>query len=117
MTRPAAAAFGASSSIEEEDRKVRRRIGWLNGEGGGFGGAINYDKVMQAAGGLPFSDVLRVLKEVEEKKAEIKDPNAWVCSALRKSGGGNPNAPTQWAPPPQAAWAPPPAQPAWGPPP
>ena len=41
------AAAGAGEGL---DRKLRRRIGWLNGEGG-FDGVLNYDKISEAADG------------------------------------------------------------------
>jgi len=103
---------GGGGDDQQSDQKLRKRIGWLNGDGGGFGGAIIYDEIVKASGGLPYSDVMRFLKDLEEKKAEVKDPNAWVCSALRKAGGGGQSpagAPfSAWGGgPPQAAWAPP----------
>jgi len=107
--------MGGGGGIDDEMKKVRKRINWLNGKGG-FENAIGYDKVMAAAGGLPFSQVLHVLKELEEKREGVKDPNAWVCSALRKVGGGQggqQSAP--FAMNHQPAWHPPP--PAWGGPP
>lgn len=107
-----------SGEAAQADQKLRKRIGWLNGEHGGFNGAINYDKMLEAGGGLPFSELMRVLKELEEKKDQVREPNSWVCAALRKcGGGGGGNA----APPPAPAtyWAPPaqPAPPAYGMPP
>jgi hypothetical protein len=101
------------SSVEEGDTKLRKRIGWLNGDGGGFGGQIIYDKVVAAAGGLPYSEVMKVLKDLEEKKNDVKDPNAWVCSALRKAGGGGQGfVPVSQAMP-QMNWGGPPQQ--WSP--
>jgi len=78
---------------QQDDGKLRKRINWLNGDGGGFAGAIIYDKVLAAAGGLPPTDVMKILKELEEKKGEVKDPTAWACAAMRKQGGGNMQAP------------------------
>jgi len=113
-----------SGGVDAEMQKVRKRINWLNGKGG-FENSIQYEKVMEASGGLPFSQVLDKLKELEEKRDEVKDPNAWVCAALRKSGGGKGGSqpspfpmahsspfpmahPPAWQPPPQTWGAPPP---------
>lgn len=92
--RSAAMMLQAPSDVQESDAKLRKRIGWLNKNC--FGGAIIYDKVVEAAGGIPYGEVMTYLKELEEKKDDVKDPNAWVCAALRKAGGGGRH-------PPQAA--------------
>lgn len=91
-------AWGQASEVETEDKKLRKRIGWLNSQGG-FGGAIIYDKIMEAAGGLEFSEVFRGLSQLEEKGDSVKDPTAWVCAALRRSASkGGMHAP-------QMAWS------------
>eukprot|EP00929_Paragymnodinium_shiwhaense_P008596 TRINITY_DN112551_c0_g1_i1.p1 TRINITY_DN112551_c0_g1~~TRINITY_DN112551_c0_g1_i1.p1 ORF type:complete len:340 (+),score=107.96 TRINITY_DN112551_c0_g1_i1:94-1113(+) len=71
----------------EGDQKVRKRIGWLNKQV--FDGQIVYQKVMEAAshGNVGCGDILSVLKDLEAKKDEIKDPTAYVGAALRKRGG------------------------------
>jgi len=76
----------ATPDAQLEDTKLRKRIGWLNGQGG-FGGAINYTKILEASGGLQFSEVFQILKNLEEKKDGVTDPTAWVCAGLRKAGG------------------------------
>lgn len=80
-------ALGRPGVDQQTDQKLRSRIGWLNGDGGGFNGMIIYDKVVEASDGIPHSEVMRVLKDVEGKKGQVKDPNAWVCAALRNGGG------------------------------
>jgi len=102
---------------EQADQNLRKRIGWLNGEGGGFEGAIIYDKVVAAAGGLAYSDVMKVLQNVEDKKGDVKDPTAWICSGLRKAGGGGAPQAVAWAGPPPGfggGWGAPPGAGAWG---
>mmetsp|Transcript_137322 Transcript_137322/g.342402 ORF Transcript_137322/g.342402 Transcript_137322/m.342402 type:complete len:553 (-) Transcript_137322:40-1698(-) len=70
-----------------EDEKLRKKVGWLN-KAGGFDGAINYSKIIEAARGLEYSEVMHYLKQLEERpRGTINDPTAWVCSALRKAGG------------------------------
>jgi len=110
----APAPGGWNPEAEAEDKKLRRRIGWLNKDGG-FNGALIYDKVLEAAGGLEFSEVFKILKEVEEKKdtLQIRDPNAWVCNGLKRKasssvGAGPPRGMMQ-------AWGPPPGMPFPGP--
>jgi len=85
---PYAAPKGyADPGIAQGDQKLRKRIGWLNNEGG-FNNTLIYDKIIEAAAGIEYSAVLQVLKQVEEKQGEVRDPNSWVCAALRKEGGG-----------------------------
>eukprot|EP00929_Paragymnodinium_shiwhaense_P002322 TRINITY_DN102551_c0_g1_i1.p1 TRINITY_DN102551_c0_g1~~TRINITY_DN102551_c0_g1_i1.p1 ORF type:complete len:436 (-),score=127.09 TRINITY_DN102551_c0_g1_i1:81-1388(-) len=83
----AGAYMEASAMDEEGERRVRRRIGWLNDNI--FEGHLLEDKVMDAAahGQVDGFEVLRVLKELEEKKDDIKDPTAYVGAALRRRGG------------------------------
>mmetsp|Transcript_65796 Transcript_65796/g.189687 ORF Transcript_65796/g.189687 Transcript_65796/m.189687 type:complete len:495 (-) Transcript_65796:118-1602(-) len=83
----AAAYGGAGGDAADEDKKLRRRIGWMN-KAGGFDGAIHYQKIVDAAKGLEYSEVMRLLKDVEGKKETIRDPTGWVCAALKKLGGG-----------------------------
>jgi len=68
--------------------KLRKRIGWLNSEGG-FDGELRYDKIAEAAAhsGADLREAFRILKELEENKAEVKDPTAYVSAALRKARG------------------------------
>eukprot|EP00928_Gymnodinium_smaydae_P079327 TRINITY_DN63291_c0_g1_i1.p1 TRINITY_DN63291_c0_g1~~TRINITY_DN63291_c0_g1_i1.p1 ORF type:complete len:560 (+),score=149.14 TRINITY_DN63291_c0_g1_i1:82-1761(+) len=100
---PAAVFYDVAPAFDE--KAVRKKIGWLNNKGG-FDNALIYDKIIEAvhAANVDSGTVLRVLGQVEEKVGEVKDPNAWVTSALRKSGGRGPAAA---APPPAAFYAPP----------
>jgi len=61
---------------EGMDQKLRKRIGWLNSNGG-FANAIQYDKVAEAAVGLDEFTVLKILKTIEDKGVpNVKDPTA-----------------------------------------
>merc|ERR1719357_191335 len=72
---------------QAEDEKVRKKIGWLNKNG--FEGGIHYQKIIKAAKGLEYSEVMFLLKQLEAKpRGTIKDPTGWVCTALKKAGGG-----------------------------
>lgn len=80
----------ASEGLDAEfDQQLRRRVRWLNNEGG-FENKIVYSKIAEAAVGLESGQVMDVFKYLEERWEFVDDPTAWVCSALRKmpSGGG-----------------------------
>merc|ERR1712217_410608 len=81
--------LGGGWSAEEAstERKLRSRIMWLNREGG-FDNAISYQKVKEAAAGLSSPQIMPILKQLEEKKEEVKDATAYACNALRNQGGG-----------------------------
>jgi len=83
----AAPVMAPSSGVDVT--KIKKRIGWLNNIGG-FENQILYDKVMAAAGGVDTTKILSVLKDVEEKKAEVKDVTAYVTTALRRAAQRNP---------------------------
>lgn len=76
------------------DRELRRRIHWLNNDGG-FRNDIFYLKVRDACDGLDEEFVWEVLDNLLDTGAEdIRDPTSWVCSGLKKiqakfgKGGG-----------------------------
>jgi len=78
---------GASDFDDTKDRKLRQRVRWLNNEGG-FANCIIYDKVAEASSGIETSQVLEILKHLEDSWERVGDPTAWVCSSLRKAGSG-----------------------------
>jgi len=96
------ATIAFTLDAQAEDAKLRKRIGWLNTQGG-FDNAINYTKILSARGGVEFSEILEKLKFLEGKKGEVTDPTAWICAGLRKAaasvntGGGSP--PMAWSGP------------------
>jgi len=100
--------------------KLRKRKRWLN-ENAGLSADLNYQKVSEAAVGLDYTKVMSVLKDVEEKKGDVRDPTAYVASAMRKSGGGGgragSNSPIGGGGVSGGFWMPAPAMPAWGAPP
>jgi len=73
---------------DDLDQKLRKRVGWLNNQGG-FENRIQYAKVAEAAIGVEESVVFKVLKNLEEKGTTINEPTSWVTAALRKESGGN----------------------------
>lgn len=68
----------------EVDAQLRRRIRWLNSEGG-FENNIVYSKVVEAAVGVQPRRVMEVLRYLEESWDWVDDPTAWVCAGLRRS--------------------------------
>lgn len=66
------------------DGKLRRRIAWLNNDGG-FDNAIMYARVVQAAEGLDEAKVMDVLKSLEDHWNKVWEPTSWVCSSLQKA--------------------------------
>jgi len=68
--------------MEVDDGKLRKRVGWLNKNG--FENALIFDKVKEAAMGVDTKETMEILKDLEEKKQQVKDPTAWVSNALRK---------------------------------
>lgn len=108
---PPAAAWGGpapqqqwTGDVAQEDQKLRKKIGWLNKNG--FDGKLHYQKILEAAGGLEFSSVFRILQQLEEnpKRAEINDPSGWVAAGLKKEAAKQGQ--QQWAAPPAQNWAP-----------
>merc|ERR1719510_1034273 len=80
--------YGGHAPMEvDADAKLRRRIGWLNKDGG-FENRINYQKIYEAAKGLEVGRVMEILKDLEENRETIKDPTAYAAAALRKRGPG-----------------------------
>mmetsp|Transcript_16875 Transcript_16875/g.48004 ORF Transcript_16875/g.48004 Transcript_16875/m.48004 type:complete len:286 (-) Transcript_16875:140-997(-) len=65
------------------DKRLRRRIRWLNTEGG-FDNQIVYSKIAGAAVGVDDERVMEILRYLEDRYDKIGDPTAWVCAGLRK---------------------------------
>lgn len=82
-----AASAPSVDGNDNPDRQVRRRIAWLNNEGG-FGNSISYMKVSEAVGetSAELEDVIQVLDDLQEKQATVNDPTAFVTSGIRRAG-------------------------------
>lgn len=66
------------------DKELRRRIAWLNKDGG-FDNGIFYLKVADACEGLEDDFVWEVLDNLLDTGAEeIRDPTGWACAGLTK---------------------------------
>jgi len=77
----------SSAGGNDADSKLRRRIGWLN-RNGGLLAELRYDQVgaaLSACGGA-----MEILKALEESAPTIPDPNAYVLAACAEGGGVQP---------------------------
>lgn len=70
---------------EQADQRLRKRLAWLNGEGG-FNGKLKYEQVADVAANVDINVVMKILSHLVDKKEEVNDPTAWVCAALVKEG-------------------------------
>lgn len=105
------ASMGASlEETVDDETKILKRIEWLN-DYGGLLQDIDYNHVAKALNGLGLEHAMTLLKELEDKKGSVEDPNSFIIDAARSSGPRTPRA----APPRRAAAKPEPAAPAVAP--
>lgn len=73
-------------STEEQERQLKRRIAWLNGEGG-FDNSLSYQKIKTAGDefGGSVELPLQVLQRLQESRDNIEDPTSWVVAGVRKA--------------------------------
>lgn len=64
---------------------VSKKVGWLN-KSGKLTQPIMFKTVSGPFSAIPESAAMGLLKELEEKAAEIKDPTAWLSSACLRFG-------------------------------
>merc|ERR1712205_120684 len=62
------------------DEKVRKTIGWYN-RNGGLQEEIIFTKVAPALAQVGTAEALKILKGLETKGPEIRNPTAWICKA------------------------------------
>lgn len=72
-----------------QSTKLSRRIGWLNANGG-LAGPIQFSEVAELLSGIGDVEAMRILKDVEEKGAQVRDPTAYLKAAARRAQGGAP---------------------------
>jgi hypothetical protein len=80
------------AATPEEDQKIRKRIGWMNANAG-LQGPLMYDKASTSLLALPSMAAMEILKNLEEKAAEVRDPTGYVIAAAKRridSGGMGP---------------------------
>lgn len=81
------------------DAKVRRTVGWYN-KNGGLQQDIIYSKVGPLLMQLGADQAGIILKQLESKAGEVRNPTAWLCTAARKHGavgGADGGQMQQWA--------------------
>ena len=66
------------------DQRLRKRIRWLNNEGG-FENRIKYWRIAEAAVGMDLRIVMDILRHLQERWEWVVNPTAWICSALRRA--------------------------------
>jgi len=71
---------------EEGYKKVRKTIGWYNHNGGMTGGEIIYKSIKDVVENVDPRETLRILKGLEDKVTEIRNPTAWLKSQCLKVG-------------------------------
>lgn len=64
-------------------KKVRRTIGWYN-KNGGLAAEINYKAVKGSVEAIDPMETLKILKGLEEKAGQIRDPTNWLKKAASK---------------------------------
>mmetsp|Transcript_35699 Transcript_35699/g.83564 ORF Transcript_35699/g.83564 Transcript_35699/m.83564 type:complete len:843 (+) Transcript_35699:131-2659(+) len=66
------------------DSQLRKRIRWLNTQGG-FDNEIAYARIAETVASTGQTEqVMDLLRYLEERWENIDEPTAWVCTALRK---------------------------------
>lgn len=68
--------------IDDVERKMRARVMWLNKEGG-FANGIHYNKVKDAAMGLSVSQIMTVLKSLEQNRDDATDPTDFIVRNMK----------------------------------
>lgn len=72
-------------SYEEGLQKVKKTVGWYNHHGG-LNEQIIYKNVRSTLEAINPKEALKLLKGLEEKGSEIRNPTAWLKAAAEKIG-------------------------------
>jgi len=65
---------------------LRKHMQWMNREAG-LKAVLEVEKVLNVAKWVEFGFNMKVLKDLEDKRARVNDPTAYVCAALRRVAG------------------------------
>merc|ERR1719221_345564 len=77
-------ALPRQAPVEETNAvKVEKRVAWLNAHGG-LAASLNYDVLGELMMSLDYQDVMQVLTRLQESSAQVRDPTAYVVTALRR---------------------------------
>lgn len=63
--------------------RIGKQIGWLN-KNAGLQEQLSYNTVVEALSGMSVSEAMKILKDVEEKATDIKNPTAYVSKAASR---------------------------------
>lgn len=74
--------------------RLSKRIGWLN-QNGKLAKPIKYEDVKDLLGRIGDNKAMQVLKDLENKASEVRDPTAYVVTACKRAGGGGGGGGTQ----------------------
>jgi len=86
---PNAWLMGAAAKMAPDlDPKVAKTLGWYNHHGG-LQQEIHVATVKAPLAALPVGQALQILKGLETKAADIKDPTWWILGAIKKAASRN----------------------------
>mmetsp|Transcript_91123 Transcript_91123/g.262798 ORF Transcript_91123/g.262798 Transcript_91123/m.262798 type:complete len:999 (-) Transcript_91123:79-3075(-) len=77
------AALG--STLDEasgEEAKILKRVEWLN-DFGGLLQDIDYNRVGASLGAAGLEHAMTILRELEDKRSAVRDPNAFILNAVK----------------------------------
>ncbi|CAE8618063.1 unnamed protein product, partial [Polarella glacialis] len=84
--------YGASSSSAGSAAPkgaLRRRVDWLNANGG-FQAELDVDQVLPQLLRLTEEDAMEILRRLEDSAGSVREPTAYVISSIRRAvDGGN----------------------------
>lgn len=86
--RGPAMSYGMGPPVDPTG-KIGKTIGWIN-KNVGLQQPLSYKDTVEVLSACSSSDAMRILKDVEEKGADIKNPTAYVSKAAERAavGGG-----------------------------
>lgn len=110
IRNPTAWLRGACEKVGPDlDPRVKKTITWWN-KHGGLTEEIRYDDVKSALQWMEPGMALKLLKGLDGKTDQVRNPTGWICGAAKKffesgGGGGDPWGGSQsWAPAPVQAY-------------
>lgn len=74
----------AAKMVPDLDPKIAKTLGWYNRHGG-LQQEIHVAKVKAPLAALSSGQALKILKGLESKASEIKDPTWWILGAIKKA--------------------------------
>jgi len=94
-SQPPTMALPGTAAVDDKvtyyggrEEKVRQRIDWLN-DFADLSNPLEYDRVISDLLKVSHRQAMEVLKRLEEEAAQIRDPNGFVISLVRRRSGGD----------------------------